>query len=125
MFLQCSQGRQEEGHGAPAWRREAYQPSFQHLPNRDGARSGCACIGSWTLSEYVAVLKIAGTPHVDDTTGFQPDTREAIPGWDALLFIYAIFFVPTFFALIVGVNLLVWARARINYVFIFGMLPIL
>ena len=73
----------------------------------------------------MAVLKIAGTPHVDDTTGFQPDTRETIPGWDALLFIYAIFFVPTFFALIVGVNLLVWARARINYVFIFGTLPIL
>lgn len=43
-----------------------------------------------------------------------------MPGWDGLLFIYGIFFVPTFFALLVGVNLLVWSRARINYVFIFG-----
>ena len=53
-------------------------------------------------------------------SGFRKDTREAIPGWDGLLYIYGIFFVPTFFALLVGINLLVWARARINYVFIFG-----
>ena len=36
------------------------------------------------------------------------------------MYVYGIFFVPTFFSLLVGVNLLVWARARINYVFIFG-----
>lgn len=36
------------------------------------------------------------------------------------MFVYAILFVPTFFSLLVGANLLVWARARINYVFIFG-----
>ena len=52
--------------------------------------------------------------------GFRNETRDAIPGWDGLMYIYGIFFVPTFFALLVGVNLLVWARARINYVFIFG-----
>ena len=54
------------------------------------------------------------------TLGFREETREEIPGWDGLMFIYGIFFVPTFFSLLVGANLLVWARARINYVFIFG-----
>ena len=54
------------------------------------------------------------------TIGFREETREEIPGWDGLMFIYGIFFVPTFFSLLVGANLLVWARARINYVFIFG-----
>ncbi|KAM5537632.1 hypothetical protein V8D89_008710 [Ganoderma adspersum] len=52
---------------------------------------------------------------------FQEDTRAGIPGWDGLMFVYAIFFVPTFFTLLVGANLLVWARARINYVFIFEL----
>lgn len=52
--------------------------------------------------------------------GFQEETRAGIPGWDGLMFVYGIFFVPTFFSLLVGANLLVWARARINYVFIFG-----
>ncbi|KAJ7100199.1 SPX domain-containing protein [Mycena belliarum] len=47
-------------------------------------------------------------------------TREAILGWDGLLFMYGVLAVPVLFALLVGVNLLVWARSRINYVFIFG-----
>ena len=53
--------------------------------------------------------------------GFRDDTRSAIPGWDGLMYVNAVCIVPTFFALLVGVNVLVWARARINYVFIFGM----
>ncbi|CDO74587.1 hypothetical protein BN946_scf184583.g14 [Trametes cinnabarina] len=52
---------------------------------------------------------------------FRSDTRAAIPGWGGLLYIYSIFFVPTFFSLLVGTNLLVWARSRINYVFIFEL----
>ncbi|KAF7360315.1 Signal transduction protein [Mycena venus] len=52
---------------------------------------------------------------------FEHTTREAIPGWDGLLFIYGVLAVPTVFALLVGLNLLVWARARINYVFIFEL----
>lgn len=52
--------------------------------------------------------------------GFQEETRAEIPGWGGLMFVYGVFFVPTFFSLLVGANLLVWARARINYVFIFG-----
>ncbi|CAL1699593.1 unnamed protein product [Somion occarium] len=52
---------------------------------------------------------------------FQPDTREAIPAWDGLLFVYSIFLVPVVFALLVGLNLQVWAASRINYVFIFEL----
>ncbi|CCL99566.1 uncharacterized protein FIBRA_01584 [Fibroporia radiculosa] len=50
---------------------------------------------------------------------FQPETRTAIPSWDGLLFVYGIFSVPALFLLLVGINLLVWHKARINYVFIF------
>ncbi|KAJ7158187.1 EXS family protein/ERD1/XPR1/SYG1 family protein [Mycena crocata] len=50
----------------------------------------------------------------------QQSTRDAISGWDGLLFIYGVLAVPVLFALLVGLNLLVWTRARINYVFIFG-----
>lgn len=53
--------------------------------------------------------------------GFQADTRDAIPGWDGLLFLYGTFLVPILFALLLGINLMVWSRSSINYVFIFGM----
>lgn len=52
---------------------------------------------------------------------FQQTTRDQIPGWDGLLFAYSILLVPVIFSLLVGVNILVWARARINYVFIFEL----
>lgn len=52
--------------------------------------------------------------------GFQPDTRQAIPGYDGLLYIYSVFLIPVLFILLVGVNILGWHHARINYVFIFG-----
>jgi hypothetical protein len=59
------------------------------------------------------------------TLAFQEDTREDIPGWDGLLFVYGILVVPVLFAVLVGVNLLVWSRSRINYVFIFGKVLLL
>ncbi|KAJ6487883.1 EXS family-domain-containing protein [Mycena sanguinolenta] len=37
----------------------------------------------------------------------EQNTRDAIPGWDGLLFIYGVLAVPPFFALLVGLNLLV------------------
>ncbi|KAG5646759.1 hypothetical protein DXG03_002445 [Asterophora parasitica] len=52
---------------------------------------------------------------------FQQSTRDAIPGWDGLMYIYGVIFIPALFSLLVGANLLVWARARINYVFIFEL----
>jgi len=52
--------------------------------------------------------------------GLQQETRDTIPGWDGLLFFYGILFIPVLFSILVGLNLLVWARSRINYTFIFG-----
>lgn len=51
---------------------------------------------------------------------FQPETQQAIPCWDILLFIYGLIFVPVLYSFLVGFNLLMWAKSRINYVFIFG-----
>jgi hypothetical protein len=55
--------------------------------------------------------------------GFQNSTRAALPAWGSLLYIYAVFLVPTLFAFGVGINMLVWSASRINYVFIFGKDP--
>ncbi len=54
--------------------------------------------------------------------GFQPETRQAIVSWDALLLVYATLLIPVLFALLVGLNIWVWTRYRINYAFIFGEL---
>jgi xenotropic and polytropic retrovirus receptor 1 len=53
-------------------------------------------------------------------SGFQQQTRSAIPSWENLLYIYGIFQVPSLFAVLVGTNLLIWNASRVNYVFIFG-----
>ncbi|CAK5261977.1 unnamed protein product [Mycena citricolor] len=50
---------------------------------------------------------------------YQQSTRDAIPGWDGLLMIYGVFLIPVLLGLLVGLNILVWAQCRINYVFIF------
>lgn len=39
----------------------------------------------------------------------------------AMLQVYATLGIPVTFALLVGINLVAWARARINYMFIFGL----
>jgi xenotropic and polytropic retrovirus receptor 1 len=44
----------------------------------------------------------------------------SLPSWNILLFVYSILLIPALLALLVGLNLVVWARERINYVFIFG-----
>lgn len=48
-------------------------------------------------------------------------TRETLPSWSVLLYIYAIFGMPVLLALLVGVNINVWAHERINYPFIFEL----
>ena len=49
-----------------------------------------------------------------------PAFESDIPGASSLLYVYAILFLPTLFSLLVGLNILVWSRSRINYAFIFG-----
>lgn len=48
-------------------------------------------------------------------------TPTSLPSWDIMLFIYSIFLIPMLLVLLVGLNLVVWARERINYVFIFEL----
>lgn len=76
---------------------------------------------------YTSVSGKSGTPksiilasEADVLTGFQADTRRAMPGYGGLLFVYSIFLIPVVFSFLVGLNILVWSRSRINYVFIFG-----
>lgn len=48
-------------------------------------------------------------------------TTTTLHSWNILLYIYSILLIPTLLALLVGLNLVVWARERINYVFIFEL----
>ncbi|KAG1776330.1 EXS family protein/ERD1/XPR1/SYG1 family protein [Suillus placidus] len=52
-------------------------------------------------------------------------TPTSLPSWDIILFIYSIFLIPMLLVLLVGLNLVVWARERINYVFIFVGPPLI
>ncbi|KAG9081541.1 hypothetical protein FRC06_005512, partial [Ceratobasidium sp. 370] len=52
---------------------------------------------------------------------FQAERREEIPEWAALLQVYAALCIPVIFSLLVGLNLIAWARARINFIFIFEL----
>lgn len=52
---------------------------------------------------------------------FKPDVREALPAWQALLYVYATLMIPVLFSLLVGLNIWTWTRNRINYQFIFGL----
>ncbi|CAE6434665.1 unnamed protein product [Rhizoctonia solani] len=51
----------------------------------------------------------------------QPEAREQVPEWHSLLQVYAALSIPIMFVLLIGLNLVAWARARINFVFIFGL----
>ncbi|KDN50195.1 hypothetical protein RSAG8_01531, partial [Rhizoctonia solani AG-8 WAC10335] len=51
----------------------------------------------------------------------QKEAREEVPEWQSLLQVYAALSIPVMFVLLVGLNLVAWAQARINFVFIFGL----
>lgn len=52
-------------------------------------------------------------------SAFDPAKQAQIPLWQSLLRVYGAEFLPTVFALMFGLNLLVWHHARVNTVFIF------
>lgn len=54
---------------------------------------------------------------------FSSETPEDIPYWDGLLLVYAGLFLTFLFACLFGINMYVWAKARINYKFIFEVCP--
>ncbi|CAE6408391.1 unnamed protein product [Rhizoctonia solani] len=51
----------------------------------------------------------------------QEERRELIPEWAALLQVYAALCIPVVFSLLLGLNMVAWARARINFIFIFEL----
>lgn len=65
-------------------------------------------------------LMLMSTIILMSPAGLRDSTPTLLPSWDIILFIYSILLIPTLLALLVGLNLVVWARERINYVFIFG-----
>ena len=54
-------------------------------------------------------------------TAAKPKNSQQTTIQAAMLQVYATFGVPVAFSLLVGINLLAWAWARINYMFIFGL----
>lgn len=70
--------------------------------------------GMWLGSSIPATI-------IGFITCLRHSTATSLPSWDIILFIYSIFLIPTLLALLVGLNLVVWARERINYVFIFEL----
>ncbi|KAH0835834.1 EXS family-domain-containing protein [Lanmaoa asiatica] len=67
----------------------------------------------------LALPAVAGGSYLS----FQEHTRNSLASWNILLYIYSIFLVPALLALLIGINIAVWARERINYVFIFELNP--
>lgn len=53
------------------------------------------------------------------TNALHPDTQQQIPNWQSLLRVYGAELIPVLFALLFGLNLAVWHKARVNSVFIF------
>ncbi|CAE6434658.1 unnamed protein product [Rhizoctonia solani] len=51
----------------------------------------------------------------------QEEQRDQIPEWAALLQVYAALCIPVIFSLLLGLNMVAWARARINFIFIFEL----
>ncbi|CAE7131077.1 unnamed protein product [Rhizoctonia solani] len=51
----------------------------------------------------------------------QEEQRERIPEWAALIQVYAALCIPVIFSLLLGLNMVAWARARINFIFIFEL----
>ncbi|KAF8949117.1 hypothetical protein BGZ47_010620 [Haplosporangium gracile] len=54
---------------------------------------------------------------------FSSETPAEIPYWDGLLLVYGGLFLTFLFACLFGINMYVWAKARINYKFIFEFDP--
>ncbi|KAF9124219.1 hypothetical protein BGW39_008375 [Mortierella sp. 14UC] len=56
-------------------------------------------------------------------SAFSEDTESKLPFWNSLLLVYAGLFLTILFACLFGINMHVWAKARINYKFIFEFDP--
>ncbi|KAG1745254.1 EXS family protein/ERD1/XPR1/SYG1 family protein [Suillus lakei] len=81
-------------------------------------------VGATQKSHHFSTFRTGvwlGSSYTSDGYRFHVITAVSLPSWNILLFIYSILLLPTLLALLVGLNLVVWARERINYVFIFEL----
>ena len=94
-------------------------PLSRHFPIWFISRFGRTRSGGWVVRKYAfiprSLLLLA-----EDRLGFQSSARAEIPAWSALLVVYATIFIPVLFAVLIGINVLVWTKLRLNHVFIFG-----
>ncbi|KAG9046374.1 hypothetical protein FS837_004550 [Tulasnella sp. UAMH 9824] len=51
----------------------------------------------------------------------RPELQQAMPYWRVMLEIYSALAIPVVFSLLIGLNMIAWARKRLNYVFIFEL----
>lgn len=55
------------------------------------------------------------------STAARPAVQQELPYWRALLEVYSALAIPVVFSLLIGLNMITWARKRLNYVFIFEL----
>jgi len=67
------------------------------------------------------VLSLAASPNPNLSSALRDDVHTRVPEWNPLLQVYAALFIPTAFSALITVNLLAWAHARVNYIFIFEL----
>ncbi|KAG8954239.1 hypothetical protein FRC04_000461 [Tulasnella sp. 424] len=51
----------------------------------------------------------------------RPAVKQELPYWGALLEVYSALAIPVVFSLLIGLNMITWAKKRLNYVFIFEL----
>jgi len=117
--LFCSPRRQKESDSTPSGWERFKKSSLQHFQVRNVSWHRYSCFHRW-CSKRSVLFFVHRCHFLNYSLVFQHQTREAIPAWDTLLFLYGVLLVPVLFSVLVGINILVWSKSRINYVFIFG-----
>lgn len=119
----CSSWRQKKSSQTSSQGRDDEEPPLQYLPLGLIVRTCSSCFDRWHCQRQTPYPSSSWSSFADVLrfSVFQPHTREALPQWNVLLYVYGLLLVPVLFTLLVGINLLVWANARINYAFIFGV----
>lgn len=119
IHLTYSTRKQDSGYAAPPSRTVHEDAPPKYIPLRRvswSLRLG-TCISNlsmWVL-KCMSILSFWIV-----YAGSQASSRDKLPSWKVLLYVYSILGMPAILALLVGVNIHVWVRERINYPFIFG-----
>lgn len=113
--------RPEDSIESSSPRRLCQVTSHEYIPLWNIPRPRSCSFFYWNISVYV--LHFYKTLHLYQTSvGSLEGTRNDLKSWKVLLYMYAILAMPVLLVLLIGVNINVWVRERINYPFIFGKL---